>query len=260
MRLKAVTPLIIFIFAALIFSPGRLLAAPELSSIIERDASALKEDYRGFYLDTGNIVRLATAAAVAGVLANTSADREVQEYYRDNIRSSATDNASKVFKIPGELLVTVPIVAGARLFMDEDTAAGKWADRSLRALLVGGPAGLILQRATGAGRPNEGDSKWRPFKNNNGLSGHAFVGAVPFIAAARMQEDPYLKGVFYALSALPAASRVNDDKHYLSQTLLGWYLAYLSVSAVDRESAEKASFFIVPLDSDGAMAQLSFIY
>jgi hypothetical protein len=52
------------------------------------------------------------------------------------------------------------------------------------------------------------------------------------MTAAQMSDKPCVKGLFYALSTFPAWSRVNDDAHYLSQALLGWYLAYLSVRAV----------------------------
>jgi hypothetical protein len=86
---------------------------------------------------------------------------------------------------------------------------------------------------TGGSRPSEGESYWRPFNGDNGVSGHAFLGGVPFLTAARMTDDPYIKGALYFFSALPALSRINDDKHYASQAFLGWYLAWLSVRAVD---------------------------
>ena len=35
-------------------------------------------------------------------------------------------------------------------------------------------------------------------------------------------------------SALPAMSRVSDDDHYFSQAFLGWWMAYMAASAVDR--------------------------
>jgi hypothetical protein len=254
------------------FLPTILLAAVFLLPLIssgedgltlrlERDVQALKGDYRRFYLDPDNIMSLVGVGAVAGIFANTEIDREFQEYYRDDIKSRWTNGASKVLRVPGELIVALPVLFGAHMILDEKTPAGEWADKSLRALLVGGPAGLFIRSLTGAGRPNEGGSQWRPFEDQNGLSGHAFVGAVPFITAARMQDDPYMKALLYTISALPAATRINDDRHYLSQVMLGWYLAYLSSAAVDRKEGEDdISFFVVPTENNGILLRASIEY
>jgi len=65
------------------------------------------------------------------------------------------------------------------------------------------------------------------------VSGHAFVGAVPFLTLAKMAENQKpLQVLAYALSVLTAWSRVNDNAHYTSQAILGWYMAYESVDAV----------------------------
>ncbi|MBI5643982.1 MAG: hypothetical protein HY954_10975 [Deltaproteobacteria bacterium] len=216
--------------------------ALEIPDIIKKPVSEVKEDYRNFYLDSGNILRFGAALSVAGITANSSADREVQEYFQDNIRSGPGDDASDIMRIPGEALVTLPLTLGAYLI--SDGPAGEWGKRSLRALFLGGPAGLIVQRATGGGRPREGDSHWRPFKNNNGLSGHAFIGAVPFITAARMQENVYFKGLLYGASILPGLSRINDNEHFISQAAIGWYLAYLSAAAV--EGSKTGAVSILP--------------
>jgi hypothetical protein len=58
--------------------------------------------------------------------------------------------------------------------------AGKWATRSLRTMLVGTPPLLVLQKVLGASRPTEDNSRWHSFKDNNAVSGHSFMGVVPF--------------------------------------------------------------------------------
>jgi membrane-associated phospholipid phosphatase len=110
----------------------------------------------------------------------------------------------------------------------------EWAENSFRATIVGGPALLVLAAATGADRPAEGDSKWGAYQNFHGVSGHAYFSAVPFITAAKMSENPYQKGILYVLSTFTAISRINDDKHYFSQSALGWYIAYLSCAVVEK--------------------------
>ena len=141
---------------------------------------------------------------------------------------------------------------------------GEYAARTTRAYLVGLPPLLVFQSLLGAGRPSLEDKRgsyWRPFHNDNAVSGHSFIGAMPFITAAQMVENPWLKGVFYTCSVLPAWSRVNDNAHYLSQTILGWYLAYLSVRAVSQTEGTRIpkglTFFPV---TEGHHIGLGFLY
>jgi len=219
------------------------------------DLTALKSDYANFYLDTTNLLMLTGGMGTAAVLANTSADREIQEYYRDQIRSDATNDASKILKLPGEVLITIPLLLSTHLL--DNGPVGTWAGRSLRAFFLGGPAAFVLQRVTGAGRPEEGDSHWEPFSDSNGVSGHAFTGAVAFITAAKMEKNPYLKGMFYAVSPLAALSRINDDKHFFSQAALGWYMAYLSATAVEKTTSSSSyNISAFPLRDDGFMILL----
>lgn len=206
------------------------------------------------------MIKLGIGVGGAGILANTSIDGDIQKYYQDDIRDESTDSMSKILKAPGEFFFTIPLLVGTRFFL-KDTPAGEWAQKSLRAMIVGAPAGLIMQRVTGASRPSEGNSKWKPFKDGNGLSGHAFVGAVPFITAARMNDDQYLKGMFYGLSILSGLSRINDNKHYFSQIAFGWSLAFLSCNAVDKtDHKNKTTFLITPLSGKGVAVLISRVF
>lgn len=212
-------------------------------------------DFTRAYGDKGNIVRLGAALAVSGALANSPLDGNFQRWYESHLRSGASDSVSDFARLPGEAIIAVPAMAGVFLLTENPEVKG-WAGDSLKALAIGAPAGLFLQYATGGGRPEEGDSHWRPFRNNNGLSGHAFIGSVPFIAAAKRTGSPYMKTLAYGLSALSAFSRINDDKHFLSQAALGWYLGYLSVEAV--KGPEKASITLLPYGDAGLMVRLDF--
>lgn len=229
----------------------------EQASRLEFYSRAVKDDYSRFYLDEGNLLRLGAALGLSGVMANSAADREVREYYQDNIRGGATDTVASGARAAGEIFIMAPLLAATELYFDRSTPYGLWASRSLRAYAVGGPAGLLIQKATGGGRPAEGDSHWRAFDDNNGLSGHAFAGAVPLITAAMMQDDGILKALLYAASVLPALSRVNDDQHYASQAVAGWYLAYASVCAVYNDSektSDEKSFVVLPYEKNGIIA------
>ncbi|MCA9241665.1 MAG: phosphatase PAP2 family protein, partial [Planctomycetales bacterium] len=177
---------------------------------------------------------LGTHAAVS----NTNADEWLQERYHGAVRGDAHDffHSMSCF---GEGKYVIPIVAGVTYVFDFQCDAapclGEWAGRSLRAYGLGAPTVLVSQWAIGASRPGERDhaSRWRPFEDTNAVSGHAFVGAVPFLAAAGMTDDPLARTALYAGSMLTAISRVNDDAHYTSQALTGWGLAALAVGAVN---------------------------
>ena len=205
---------------------------------ISRGYEAVKTDFGNFYLDRANLTKLGIGFAGAAVFANTGMDRYIRNKYQNNLRSHETDEATKIFNISGTalVLVTVPVYIGTYgvgLLLHNPTME-EWARKSLRATVVGGPALVFLATATGADRPTEGDSHWKPFQNIHGVSGHAYIGAVPFITAAKMSENPYQKAIFYGLSTFTGLSRINDDKHYFSQVALGWYLAYLSCAVVEK--------------------------
>ena len=45
------------------------------------------------------------------------------------------------------------------------------------------------------------------------------MASVPFVTAAMMSENFWVKSTLYVCSALPAIGRINDDAHYLSEAL-----------------------------------------
>ena len=208
------------------------------NGVISRSYETVKTDLGNFYLDRENLTRLGIGVAGAAVFANTGIDRYIRNKYQDSLRSHETDEATKIFNISGTalVLVTVPVYVGtygAGLLLKNPTME-EWARKSLRATVVGGPALVFLATATGGDRPTEGNSHWKPFNNFHGVSGHSYIGAVPFITAAKMSDNPYQKALLYGLSTFTGLSRINDDKHYFSQVALGWYLAYLSCAVVEK--------------------------
>lgn len=216
-----------------------------LSERLERDWSDICSDHAEFY-STRGLLGLAGGVGAAALMANTGFDEQLaRDSYMDSIVLAPSDEFYEALHEPkflGEGRYTVPVFAAAALAepliaelpLGAETA--EWGRRSLRTLLVGAPPMLALQVLTGGGRPSETveNSEWQPLDDNNGVSGHAFMGAIPFISAAKMTDKVWLKGGLYAASTLPAISRVNDDDHYVSQVFLGWWLAYLAESAIDR--------------------------
>ena len=210
----------------------------EDNAALPLSVEAVKTDFRNFYLDRSNLTKLGIGIAGAAVFANTGMDRYIRNKYQDDLRSKETDDATNIFNISNTALglVTVPVYIGAYgagAWLHNATME-EWAQKSFRATAVGAPALVFLAAAIGADRPTEGDSHWKPFQNIHGVSGHAYIGGIPFITAAKMSDKPYQKAIFYGLSTFTGLSRINDDRHYFSQVAIGWYLAYLSCAVVEK--------------------------
>lgn len=210
-------------------------------------------DHKHYY-SLRNGILLAAGGGAAGVLAHSHADDWIHhDFYPDLVRDARTNqyvNAVHSMKVLGEGKYAFPVyaVAAAGSWLADGEGAlgvgGKWSERSLRSVLVGGPPLLAMQRVLGASRPDEARPHWDPFDDENAVSGHAFMGAVPFITAAQMSENPWLRGGFYAGSSLAGLSRINDGDHYSSQVLMGWWMAYLAARSVDRT---ETNLYVTPV-------------
>lgn len=217
-------------------------------------------DYRNYY-DCDTMAKLAYSLALGSVLANTSLDQDFRDWYQDDVRSTETDNFADFWKTFGEGHLFIPSFACLALagkFVEDLPilgTAGEFGARTTRAYLVGAPPMLLMQFVLGASRPEETnhDSYWDPFQDTNSVSGHAFVGAVPFIAAADMTDSFLLKSGLYACSTLTGFSRINDDCHYLSQVILGWWMAYLACEAVDDTQRNRHGISFMPIASTDAV-------
>jgi len=213
-----------------------------------------------------SLVCIAAAFGAGALMANTGFDTTVQTAWQESVTPSGLGTFFSGCKDIGEGRYALPVfgVAAATGLLFEGQPAGdvvgEWGSRSLRIFVIGAPPLYVLQLATGASRPGESSagSQWHFFNDNNGVSGHAFVGAIPFLAAADMVENPWAKGGLYVCSTFVAFSRVTDDAHYPSQAFLGWYLAWASAVAVDRTEWHFADMDvrIVPLPTadQGGMA------
>jgi len=225
-------------------------------------------DHKNYY-SWQNLWPMGVAFGVGGVMANTDIDEDIRSWYQEDVRSSTTDNISDVVKNFGEGKYMIPVTllaAGAGYFIPENSKAspiGHWGVKTARSYLVGIPPLLVMQRVTGASRPGESssDSEWDPFNDSNGVSGHAFIGAVPFMTLAKMNDNLAVKILSYGASTLCAWSRINDDDHYTSQAALGWFMALQSSNSVFKTDREKNSAFswnVYPVGRDGAGLMLSY--
>ena len=229
-------------------SPGRF------RSMFGGMGRSIGQDYRNYYTSS-TLLDLSLAVALAAPVANTSLDGDFGNWYQQSMRSSGTDDFAGFWKTFGEGQLFMPAFAGLWLAGEilENSPVmgtlGSFGGRATRAYVVGAPPMLFMQFFLGGGRPGEHsvDAQWRPFSDSNAVSGHAFMGAVPFITAAKKTDDPWAKGTLYACSTLTAWSRVNDDDHYITQACLGWWMAYLACRAVDDTDRSQRNFEVMPL-------------
>ena len=230
--------------------PSVVLKRPPLR---ERIWGEIRSDYANFY-SCQSLAILGVGFGIGAVMANTSIDQHLRDNYHAHIGDSAKKAIHHFHPLgSGNLVIPVMAVSTLAEVFWPDTllgdTVGVWGENSMRALLVGGPPLLLMQRVTGGSRPGENPwgSHWRFFKDSNGVSGDAFIGGVAFITAAKMTDNYLLKTGFYALSVMPALGRINDDAHYPSQAFLGYFLAYMACTAVDLTNYESEHVAIVPL-------------
>jgi hypothetical protein len=214
-------------------------------------------DQRNFY-GAANLRLLLGAFAIGAATANTSLDESLRDVLQENLVYTPSDEYAEFLHAhhyvgDGHILIPVFVtlaVVGKGL-MDDPNAyvIGEWSERTFRGMLAGAPALLLSQSLTGASRPGETGhaSSWRPFSDDNGVSGHSFMGAIPFLTAARMSDKRWVKIGFYAASILPACSRITDNRHYPSQAFLGWTLAYVATSSVAQTESGSGKVEFAPM-------------
>jgi hypothetical protein len=204
-------------------------------------------------------MRLCLAYGIAATAAGSDIDDDIQDAYQDHVRNSTTDKASNITKNFGNgwYIISLSLASAAVGTMlpegKSSSDIATFGERSLRAIAVGGPAVILMQNVTGASRPKTGDnSSWEPFKSNHGVSGHAFIGAIPFLTLAHMyDEEWYIKYPLYAASILTGLSRINDNEHFPSQVALGWYMAWEATQSINERDSKDQRFSVIPLVAPG---------
>ena len=170
--------------------------------------SDLASDQRNFY-SRESLELLGGGLLAGGIIANTSLDDAFQRHLRASILGAESDEWYDTFHASKELgngVYILPVMASAWLGGEVLQRSGdghivaRWGERSLRGFAVGAPPVMGLQLLTGGSRPGESQrgSNWETFQDNNGVSGHSFVGALPFITAAKLSEGRTEKMIWYS--------------------------------------------------------------
>lgn len=234
-------------------------------------AARLLRDQVNFY-SPESLLLLGSGLGVGAIVANSNMDDAMQRHIHSSLQHANSDDWLKALhanKELGEGRFTLPIFAGAWVvgsLLPESQFSERtrtWGERTLRGFVVGAPPVILLQHATGGSRPGESPrgSEWQPFADNNGVSGHAFMGALPFITAAKMTDHLALKTTLYAASTLGPLSRTSDGAHYPSQVAIGWGIAFLAASAVTTTDDPRSRLRVFPTFSQaGSGMALEYRY
>ncbi len=182
-----------------------------------------------------SFLKLGGAAVASAALAYSGADEALQTWHGTRVRSRWTDRLAAHLHHYGERFwfVVWGAVAGVDAYV-RTSSFSRWGRQNFEAMLVGLPVLWTVQRGLGANRPSDPDPnpRWRPLADDNAASGHAFIAGIPWLNLARRLPPGVGRGVARVLSTATGWSRLNDDKHYLSQVLLGWVIAWNATAAV----------------------------
>jgi hypothetical protein len=244
-----------------------LVGPPDVWDRVQRDLNLGLEDCKNYYSPV-NLGALALGIGLAAPLANTPADRSIRNWYQRRVRGETTDEFANVVNYAGQAWVAIPLgleAAGLLGKAGEDYATDggwfEWSNRSLRAIAVGSRPMVALYGILGASRPDRNDSRWHPFQDWHGVSGHTFFGAVPFLTAASMTDNRLAQTALVVGSFLTGWSRLDLDRHYFSQAALGWWMAYLAVRTVNGTRETQKGFSFTPeLLPDGPGIALELRY
>lgn len=261
-----ISQLTVTFFILAVMAASQAVLAAEVAPVKKVSASIneiVADDYRSFYASE-RLLRMGLVFGAGAIMANTNIDMSMRNRYQDNVRSDTTNSWSSVegnnaalrAKLFGEskYMLPVALLAASMNTLDTDTAVGNWGANASRAYIVGLPAMRGMQLVTGAARPRHNapaGSAWRPFNNDgyaHGVSGHSFLGAVPFLTIAYMNPDnDWVKYPAYLASMAAGWSRINDDAHFPSQVILGWYIAWEAVESVFDNHKKKKDVAVGPM-------------
>jgi membrane-associated phospholipid phosphatase len=180
-------------------------------------------------------------AAVAGLLFGAAllGDRSFREEAQEH-RGTATNSVARLSNCLGDWRFVVPALSAGYL------AGELGGSRDLkRVMLHAGAAAALatgissgLKYTIGRTRPSfAGDpDQFRPFSGANSFpSGHTAVAFAIATSIAEETDDSWSDVALYSAATLTAMARVNDDRHWTSDVLLGALIGHLSAKWVSKQ-------------------------
>ncbi len=189
--------------------------------------------------------------AVAGLIASGIGtlmifDESIRNLWQDDIRNGTTDDIADIGDTVGEFYSLLPasgigFLAGAAIG-DRNLQAASL--EAVQTLVI--TAGFVkaLKYGTGRQRPNKSPESAFEFDgpgfdgdNKSFVSGHAaYAFSVASVFASAYEDSMFVAPVAYGLAGLGALSRVNDDKHWLTDIVVGGAIGIVIGKLVHRTS------------------------
>jgi membrane-associated phospholipid phosphatase len=167
-------------------------------------------------------------------------DQSVRNDVQDD-RTSFRNHLSDVGNAFGNKLVVYPALAlgalGGKAIGSKGLTRVSW--HALEATALAGGAVEVLKTAVGRRRPTVSPDdaftfRGVTFTDNSFPSGHTAIAFALATTLAGETRDHWSDAGFYSLATLTAFARVNDDKHWLSDTVFGAALGIMSARLVQR--------------------------
>ena len=177
---------------------------------------------------------LAVFGAVAAV---TPLDETLRNSMQDH-RSKTGDDVSRVFRHMGqpEVYATVALGTVAAGLISGNDKLARAGGRITGGLLLAGSLSSALKVAVGRRRPLFGEEQYsfRPLSSANSWpSGHATMAfALATSVSDEVHSTPVTIGL-YTAAGLTAWSRMNDNKHWLSDVLAGAATGFVSAKLMN---------------------------
>ncbi len=159
---------------------------------------------------------------------------EVQEH-----RSAGTNSLALVGNVLGEPRYVLPALGAGYLAgrLTGNHALSRVALRAGGAAIVAGGLTTALKYAIGRSRPYQGGDadEFRPFGGWNSFpSGHTTLAFAVATAIAGETRDRWSDAALYGVATLTAFARVNDDRHWTSDVVVGALVGHLSARWLSR--------------------------
>lgn len=248
------------LLAGLFLACGITLAAPSWAPLQEQlhaqvpDSArkravqdTIKQEARQEVVSEAHVIRWYEAAATVGGIAATMAlDGPIQRFAQKH-RSKTSNDISKVFRQEGEPVYYASVSLGVLAIgvvsgnADLQRAGG----RMVAAVGVAGIAMGGTKMLVGRSRPNEGVGafKFHPFTSLKDSAGIQTRGSMPsghttaaFAIATSLADDIHsvpIQALLYTFAFGTAYSRINDNRHWFSDTVAGAVLGIASAKLVN---------------------------
>jgi membrane-associated phospholipid phosphatase len=189
------------------------------------------------------------AAAVGAIGVASLFDGDVNDWMRDH-RSSGSNAAARVFRNGGEPLVVLGISGGilAAGVISGRPPLERSGGRVLTSVVVAGATTAIIKRVIGRVRPSDTTDPYvfQPFSDHDAFpSGHATVAFALATSLSEEIDNRWATAGLYAFAAGTAWSRVNDQRHWLSDVLAGAAVGFITAKLIE---AHPPHFLVDPPD------------